>query len=60
LFGANYLNGIVDAQPGANWQGSTRWTMTFKKGGCIGFGTALLRAIHQGLRKIFEDSNPKN
>jgi hypothetical protein len=48
VFGANYLEGTVLAQPGGNWQGSAQWKMTFNKGGCIDFGMALLGAIDQG------------
>jgi len=44
IFGANYLHGIVVAEPNGNWSGEVTWKLTFNKGGCIDFGQALLKA----------------
>lgn len=51
MFGANYVKGKVRAQPNGNWVGEAKFKMTFKHGGAIEFGQALLRAAHYG--KIF-------
>jgi hypothetical protein len=45
VFGANYLKGIVLAQPGGNWTGDAVFKLTFNQGGCIEFGEALLNAV---------------
>nr|CAD2181986.1 unnamed protein product [Meloidogyne enterolobii] len=44
IFGANYLHGELIAQPDGNWQGEASWRLTFKRGGCIDFGQALLKS----------------
>lgn len=49
IFGANYLTGIVVAQPDGNWNGEMTWRLTFNKGGCIDFGHALLKANDMGM-----------
>lgn len=48
VFGANYLKGIVLAQPGGNWTGDAVFKLTFNQGGCIEFGEALLNAVSLG------------
>ncbi|XP_066250394.1 WW domain-binding protein 2 isoform X1 [Euwallacea similis] len=49
VFGANYVKGKVRAQPNGNWVGEAKFKMTFKHGGAIEFGQALLRAAHYAL-----------
>jgi hypothetical protein len=44
LFGANYLRGVLLAQPNGNWNGEANWKLTFNQGGAIDFGEALLKA----------------
>ncbi|KAL1497406.1 hypothetical protein ABEB36_008383 [Hypothenemus hampei] len=51
VFGANYVRGKVRAQPNGNWVGEVKFKMTFKHGGAIEFGQALLRAAHYALNE---------
>jgi hypothetical protein len=48
IFGANYLEGIVSAQPGGNFEGEVVWKLSFNRGGCIDFGKALKQAVSLG------------
>ncbi|CAG9812541.1 unnamed protein product [Phaedon cochleariae] len=50
VFGANYIKGKVRAQPNGNWVGEAKFKMTFKHGGAIEFGQALLKAAHLASR----------
>ena len=50
LFGANYIKGKVRAQPGGGFSGEARFKLTFKHGGCIEFGQAMLQAAKMGKR----------
>ncbi|TNN05894.1 WW domain-binding protein isoform 3 [Schistosoma japonicum] len=42
VFGANYIKGIIMAEPTGGWQGEAKFSLTFKKGGAIEFGKALI------------------
>ncbi|CAH8562639.1 unnamed protein product [Schistosoma turkestanicum] len=42
VFGANRIEGIITAEPNGGWQGEAKFSMTFKKGGAIEFGTTLI------------------
>jgi len=44
IFGANYLKGNVTAEAGGKWTGDAEFKIRFNKGGCIEFGTAMLKA----------------
>lgn len=57
VFGANYIKGKVRAQPNGNWMGEAKFKMTFKHGGAIEFGQAMLKAAHFG--KDFIKNNKK-
>ncbi|CAG0892538.1 unnamed protein product [Darwinula stevensoni] len=57
MFGANYFHGDVLAQPGASWNGDAKFKVTFKSGGCIDFGRAMLRAAKM-VRDQFGDMPP--
>lgn len=48
VFGANYIRGTVAAQPNGNWQGTNEFKLTFKNGGAIEFGQAMLKAANLG------------
>ncbi|KAL7052128.1 hypothetical protein ACKWTF_004779 [Chironomus riparius] len=50
VFGANYIKGKIRAQPNGNFTGETKFKMSFKSGGCIDFGQALLRAASMAQR----------
>ncbi|XP_046856252.1 WW domain-binding protein 2-like [Xenia sp. Carnegie-2017] len=45
LFGANYLQADLTAEPGAGWQGDAVFKITFTKGGAIEFAEAFQRAV---------------
>ncbi|KAK6633193.1 hypothetical protein RUM43_000757 [Polyplax serrata] len=44
VFGANYIRGVVTAQPNGNWAGQAKFKLVFKSGGAIDFGQAMLKA----------------
>ncbi|XP_071051986.1 WW domain-binding protein 2 isoform X2 [Onthophagus taurus] len=44
VFGANFIKGMVVAQQNGNWQGRQTFKLTFKHGGAIEFGQAMLKA----------------
>lgn len=48
VFGANYIKGKVRAQPNGNWVGEAKFKLTFKSGGAIEFGQAMLKAAYLG------------
>lgn len=50
VFGANYIKGKIRAQQNGNFTGETKFKMSFKSGGCIDFGQALLRASSMAQR----------
>lgn len=50
VFGANYIRGKIRAQPNGNFTGETKFKISFKSGGCIDFGQALLRAASMAQR----------
>lgn len=49
MFGANYIKGKVRAQPNGNFIGEVKFKLTFKSGGAIEFGQAMLKAAHLGM-----------
>ena len=53
MFGANYIKGIVMAQPNGNWSGQAKFKLVFKSGGAIDFGQAMLKAASFGNKKNF-------
>ena len=48
IFGANYIKGIVRAQPNGKFVGEAKFKLHFKSGGAIDFGQAMLRAAQMG------------
>uniref|UniRef100_A0A0A9YGZ8 WW domain-binding protein 2 n=1 Tax=Lygus hesperus TaxID=30085 RepID=A0A0A9YGZ8_LYGHE len=50
VFGANYLKGKVRAQTNGNWVGEAKFKIIFKKGGCIDFAQAMLKAASMASR----------
>lgn len=48
MFSANYIKGKVSAQPNGNYNGEVRFKLTFKSGGAIEYGQAMLKAAHLG------------
>ncbi|VVC96164.1 unnamed protein product, partial [Leptidea sinapis] len=60
MFGANYIKGKVGAQPNGNFIGEVKFKLTFKSGGAIEFGQAMLKAAHLGIYKAFPDQPSPN
>ncbi|XP_022650902.1 WW domain-binding protein 2-like isoform X3 [Varroa jacobsoni] len=54
VFGANYIKGKVKAEPGGNWTGAANFKLTFKDGGAIEYGQALIAAVQATSRYIGE------
>lgn len=48
MFGANFIKGKVRAQPNGNFVGEVKFKLTFRAGGAIEFGQAMLKAAHLG------------
>jgi len=51
IFGANYIKGQVRAQPNGNFVGDVKFKLSFKSGGCIDFGQALVAAANLASRQ---------
>ncbi|XP_041473992.1 WW domain-binding protein 2-like [Lytechinus variegatus] len=45
LFGANYLSGNIQAQPGGGFEGQVKFKMIFNNGGAIDMAQGLMRAV---------------
>ncbi|XP_018326254.1 WW domain-binding protein 2 isoform X2 [Agrilus planipennis] len=58
VFGANYIKGKVRSQPNGNWIGEAKFKLTFKHGGAIDFGTAMLKAAHLATRQGYSSEPP--
>ncbi|KAH0998881.1 WW domain-binding protein 2-like [Dendroctonus ponderosae] len=58
VFGANYIKGKVRAQPNGNWVGEAKFKITFKHGGAIEFGQALLRVAQYATRGAMNNEPP--
>lgn len=58
IFGANYIKGKVRAQPNGNWIGEAKFKVTFKTGGAIDFGEAMLKAAQLATRNAQRDAPP--
>ncbi|KAL0822687.1 hypothetical protein ABMA28_004708 [Loxostege sticticalis] len=50
MFGANFIKGKVRAQPNGNFVGEVKFKLTFRAGGAIEFGQAMLKAAHLASR----------
>ncbi|XP_042879275.1 WW domain-binding protein 2-like [Penaeus japonicus] len=61
VFGANYIKGTVQAQPHGGWTGEAKFKLTFKHGGAIEFGQAMLKVASLATRNMdtsFRDAPP--
>lgn len=58
MFSANFLKGKVRAQANGNFVGEVKFKITFKSGGAIEFGQAMLRAAHLASRGMNADAPP--
>lgn len=58
MFGANYIKGKVRAQPNGNFIGEVKFKLTFKSGGAIEFGQAMLKAAHLASRHMSPNAPP--
>lgn len=57
MFGANFIKGKVRSQVNGNWNGAATFKMTFKSGGAIEFGQAMLKAAYLGMDVLFINVN---
>ncbi|XP_063828086.1 WW domain-binding protein 2 [Ostrinia nubilalis] len=58
MFAANYIKGKVRAQPNGNFIGEVKFKLTFKAGGAIEFGQAMLKAAHLASRHNAPGASP--
>ncbi|CAD0200709.1 unnamed protein product [Chrysodeixis includens] len=58
LFSANYIKGKVHAQSNGNFIGEVKFKITFKSGGAIEFGQAMLKAAHLATRNSSPSAGP--
>lgn len=58
LFGANFIKGKVRAQPNGNWMGEVKFKLTFKSGGAIDFGQAMLKVAQMATRGMSSGGAP--
>lgn len=58
MFSANYIKGKVRAQPNGNFIGEVKFKLTFKSGGAIEYGQAMLKAAHLASRHMAADAPP--
>ncbi|CAG9087657.1 hypothetical protein JYU34_021336 [Plutella xylostella] len=58
MFSANFIKGKVRAQPNGNFIGEVKFRLTFKSGGAIEFGTAMLKAAHLASRHMSSGAPP--
>ncbi|XP_026762430.1 WW domain-binding protein 2 isoform X2 [Galleria mellonella] len=58
MFSANYIKGKVRAQPNGNFIGEVKFKLTFKSGGAIEFGQAMLKAAHLASRHMAPGATP--
>ncbi|XP_072947309.1 WW domain-binding protein 2 isoform X2 [Epargyreus clarus] len=58
MFSANFIKGKVRAQPNGNFIGEVKFKLTFKSGGAIEFGQAMLKAAHLASRHAAPDAPP--
>lgn len=58
MFSANYIKGKVRAQPNGNFIGEVKFKLTFKSGGAIEYGQAMLKAAHLASRHMAPDAPP--
>lgn len=58
MFSANYIKGKVRAQPNGNFVGEVKFKLTFKSGGAIEYGQAMLKAAHLASRHMSPNAPP--
>ncbi|XP_023936424.1 WW domain-binding protein 2 isoform X1 [Bicyclus anynana] len=58
MFAANYIKGKVRAQANGNFVGEVKFKLTFKSGGAIEFGQAMLKAAHLASRHMSANAPP--
>ncbi|XP_067101337.1 WW domain-binding protein 2 [Osmerus mordax] len=50
VLGANYIKGIISAEPGGGWEGCSSFKLVFAAGGAIEFGQYMLQVAAQASR----------
>ncbi|XP_054844643.1 postacrosomal sheath WW domain-binding protein [Eublepharis macularius] len=52
VFSANYIKGVVQAEPGGGWEGQASFKMSFCSGGAIEFGQMMFRQASDASRGV--------
>uniref|UniRef100_A0A8D0GJJ1 WBP2 N-terminal like n=1 Tax=Sphenodon punctatus TaxID=8508 RepID=A0A8D0GJJ1_SPHPU len=50
VFAANYIKGVIHAEPGGGWEGQASFKMTFNSGGAIEFGQLMFKVATNASR----------
>lgn len=58
MFSANYIKGKIHAQSNGNFVGEVKFKLTFKSGGAIEYGQAMLKAAHLASRHMAPGASP--
>ncbi|XP_015281803.1 PREDICTED: postacrosomal sheath WW domain-binding protein [Gekko japonicus] len=52
VFSANYIKGVIQAEPGGGWEGQASFKMIFCSGGAIEFGELMFRQARDASRGV--------
>uniref|UniRef100_A0A6J0T982 Postacrosomal sheath WW domain-binding protein isoform X1 n=1 Tax=Pogona vitticeps TaxID=103695 RepID=A0A6J0T982_9SAUR len=52
VFSANYIKGVIEAEPGGGWEGQASFKMSFFSGGAIEFGQMMFKLASNASRGI--------
>ncbi|XP_077195452.1 postacrosomal sheath WW domain-binding protein isoform X2 [Paroedura picta] len=52
VFSANYIKGVIQAEPGGGWEGQASFKMSFCGGGAIEFGQAMFKRASDASRGV--------
>ncbi|XP_053108696.1 postacrosomal sheath WW domain-binding protein isoform X2 [Hemicordylus capensis] len=52
VFSANYIKGVIEAEPGGGWEGQASFKMSFPSGGAIEFGQFMFKLASNASRGI--------
>ncbi|KAH0616833.1 hypothetical protein JD844_028251 [Phrynosoma platyrhinos] len=52
VFSANYIKGVIQAEPGGGWEGQASFKMSFFSGGAIEFGQLMFRLASDASRGV--------
>nr|XP_028601552.1 postacrosomal sheath WW domain-binding protein [Podarcis muralis] len=52
VFSANYIKGVIEAEPGGGWEGQASFKMSFFSGGAIEFGQLMFKLASDASRGV--------